>query len=104
VDGTSLACGLLGLIEVVGTALAGCGLAPTPPAPTQQAAALYFMLDANAVVAKSNSDLRYGVVALDTRDGHVAWQHQLETPSRQHDRVLAAALAGRPRLRQLLLH
>ncbi len=80
-DCTSLAFELLGLIGVAGTAPAGCGLAPTPPARTQQAAALYSMLDANAVAAKSNSDLRYSVVALNTHDGHVAWQHRLETPS-----------------------
>ena len=80
-DCTSLAIGLLGLIGVAGTALTSCGPAPTPPARTQQAPALYFFLDANAVAAKSNSDLRYSVVALDTHDGHVAWQHRLETPS-----------------------
>jgi outer membrane protein assembly factor BamB len=39
------------------------------------------MLDANALAAKSNSDLRWSVVALGTHDGHVAWQHRLETPS-----------------------
>jgi outer membrane protein assembly factor BamB len=38
------------------------------------------MLDANALAAKSNSDLRWSVVALGTHDGHVAWQHRLETP------------------------
>jgi outer membrane protein assembly factor BamB len=80
-DCTSLAFGLLGLIGVAGTALAGCGPSPTPPARTQQAPALYFMLDANALAAKSNSDLRFSVVALDTHDGHIAWRHRLETPS-----------------------
>jgi outer membrane protein assembly factor BamB len=80
-DCTSLAFGLLGLIGVAGTALAGCGPATTPLPRTQQTSALYFMLDANAVAAKSNSDLRYSVLALDTRNGHVAWQHRLETPS-----------------------
>jgi outer membrane protein assembly factor BamB len=53
-----------------------------PPArtDTKQAPTSYFVLDANAVTAKSNSDLRFSVVALGTHDGHVAWQHRLETP------------------------
>ena len=66
--------------------MTGCGVpggtqkTPITTATKDRGPALYWLLDANAAAAKSATELRFSVVALDPRDGHVAWRHELETP------------------------
>jgi outer membrane protein assembly factor BamB len=64
-------------------ALAGCG--PPSSSPSTSAAQptpdLHFVIDGNYMAAKSASDLRSSLVALNARDGHVAWRHALEASS-----------------------
>lgn len=74
---------LLVSLAVLSATVAGCALSFTPSSISvaQPTPSLYFVLDGNFVAARSEHDLRYTLVALDTRNGHVAWQHTLEASS-----------------------
>jgi outer membrane protein assembly factor BamB len=87
--GGKRACLLLAL-AVLSAAAAGCAVPFTPPSTSvaQPTPALYFVLDGNFIAARSTSDLRFSLVALDTKNGHVAWRHTLETSS-PTDRTVA---------------
>lgn len=78
-QGGKLALLLVTLVAVSSAALAGCGSPPTSAA--QQTPDLHFVLDGNFLAATSAHDLRYTLVALRARVGHVAWRHALEAPS-----------------------
>jgi outer membrane protein assembly factor BamB len=65
--------------------LPGCvfssGATGTPtPSNTPPPQYLWYLLDGNFASAKRPPDVRYSVVALDRRNGHRAWRHQLEAP------------------------
>jgi outer membrane protein assembly factor BamB len=76
---------LLLLVALAGVlsaaAAAGCGSASPSPSAAQPTPSLYFLVDANAIAATSVHDLHSSLVALDARDGHIAWRHALEASS-----------------------
>lgn len=74
---------LVGMLSVAGCASPA---ASSPPAQATASAAgdtpaLHFILDGNFIAAKSAHDLRYTLMALSAKDGHVAWRHALAKQS-----------------------
>jgi outer membrane protein assembly factor BamB len=76
---------LICLAALVGGTLAACTSAPgavgTPTnSATQGNPPIHLVVEGHFATQSSNS-LRETLVALDARDGHVAWKHPLETPA-----------------------